>query len=321
MKLFLILVVIFSLCSHSVYGTNEDNSYTGITAGTFAAKYKDVIPKDGKLVHILVKVKGMPQSQESDERAKEIRFLQANVLKFVTFAGGLNTKSSILDNEFSTYVHPKVAELLEQHPNVISILILDTLSSGQIENENQNLVCKNNYQLIFKKHGNTPACVTLPTAKKLIQIGWARVSTDPNYENKIEVIFNSTINDSIEDINNSSNHEKTTLRLIPLRYHRFNEGQPIVFDGKLTSQSGKEISNATIIIKSDGPCPANHIIANGITDPHGKFWILTPTKIWDESDNMIKAHAEFNGSEKFSPSVSDIQIVVVYPIMGEKCNN
>lgn len=115
-------------------------------------------------------------------------------------------------------------------------------------------------------------------------------------------------------------HEKTDLKLHSMKHSSFNEGQPIVFEGKLTSQSGKKIVNATIFIKSDGSCPENHIIASGKTDSMGRFWILTSTKIWDKSDNMITTHAEFYGSKYYFPSVSDIQIVVVYPLKGDQCN-
>jgi hypothetical protein len=45
---------------------------------------------------------------------------------------------------------------------------------------------------------------------------------------------------------------------------------------------------------------------------------MTAARIWDEKDNLVKTHAEFAGSNKFLPSKSDAQILVVYPIRGEK---
>jgi hypothetical protein len=99
----------------------------------------------------------------------------------------------------------------------------------------------------------------------------------------------------------------------------FNEGQPIVFEGKLTDYLGNPITNAPILIRSDGPCPANHIIAQGITDKHGRYKIFTKTLLWDEQDGLITTFAEFPGSEIFEKSVSDSQLIVVYPVKGEKC--
>jgi hypothetical protein len=103
------------------------------------------------------------------------------------------------------------------------------------------------------------------------------------------------------------------------RQPRFNEGQPIVFEGKLTDYSGYPIAKVPILIKSDGPCPANQIIAQGITDNHGGYKIYTKAIIWDEHDGLITTFAEFPGTERYEKSVSDSQLVVVYPVKGEKC--
>ena len=119
----------------------------------------------------------------------------------------------------------------------------------------------------------------------------------------------------------SDGSEKTVLKFVRFEHRSFNGGGPIVFEGKLTSESGKPIKDAEILIKNDGPCPDDRVIASGMTDTHGRFWILTIAKIWDESDNLTWVHAEFSGTEKFSPSISDAQIIVVYPSHGEKCVN
>ena len=111
----------------------------------------------------------------------------------------------------------------------------------------------------------------------------------------------------------------TILAMVDLRHPRFNEGQPIVFEGKLTDYSGNPISYVPILIKSDGPCPANQIIAQGITDKHGRYKIPTKAILWDEHDGLITTFAEFPGSESFQQSVSDPQLVVVYSVKGEKC--
>ena len=119
----------------------------------------------------------------------------------------------------------------------------------------------------------------------------------------------------------NSQTERTILKLNDFRDFRFDGGQPIVFVGKLTSETGERIPSAKILIKSDAPCPKDGILASGFTDKYGKFWIYTITKTWNESDNVIKVHAEFEGNEKFEASISDKKSIVIYPSHGERCVN
>jgi len=112
---------------------------------------------------------------------------------------------------------------------------------------------------------------------------------------------------------------QTILAMADIMSPRFNEGQPIVFEGKLTDSLGNPISYVPILIRSDGPCPANQIIAQGITDKHGGYKFFTKALLWDERDGLITTFAEFPGNDSFEQSVSDNQLVVVYPIKGEKC--
>ena len=112
---------------------------------------------------------------------------------------------------------------------------------------------------------------------------------------------------------------QSILAMVDIKSPRFNEGQPIVFEGKLTDNFGSPISNATIVIQSDGPCPANHIIAQGITDKHGRYKIFTNALLWDEQDGLITTFAKFSGNDSFEESFSDSQLIVVYPVKGEKC--
>ncbi len=112
---------------------------------------------------------------------------------------------------------------------------------------------------------------------------------------------------------------QSILTMVDFRENRFNEGQPVVFQGKLTDYFGNPISNVPILIRSDGPCPSNQIIAQGITDKHGRYKIYTNTLLWNEKDGFITTFAEFPGTESFEQSVSDIQSIVVYPVKGEKC--
>ena len=72
--------------------------------------------------------------------------------------------------------------------------------------------------------------------------------------------------------------DKTITYLHKFEHASFNGGQNIVFQGKLTTEFGDRIPYATIIIKNDGPCPKNYVMAEGITDKHGRFWISTIAK-------------------------------------------
>ncbi len=121
-------------------------------------------------------------------------------------------------------------------------------------------------------------------------------------------------------ISKSSLREKTVLKIHQFRELKFSGGDPVVFSGKLTTESGQAVPDAKILIKNEGPCPDDGIIGDGITDKHGNFWILILTKVWDES-NTVKAHAEFDGNYEYLPSISSIQGFVVYPSHGEKCMN
>ena len=112
---------------------------------------------------------------------------------------------------------------------------------------------------------------------------------------------------------------QSILTMTGFRENRFNEGQPVVFGGKLTDYFGHPISQVPILIRSDGPCPSNQIIAQGITDKHGRYKIYTKTLLWNEKDGIITTFAEFPGTESFEQSVSDTQSVVVYAVKGEKC--
>jgi len=87
----------------------------------------------------------------------------------------------------------------------------------------------------------------------------------------------------------------------------------------LKTSSGEPIAKTEIIIKIDTPCPSDGIIAKGLTDKKGRYFIMTEALIWDEKDNMIKAHAEFLGNTEYSPSISRDQIIVIYPSHGKKC--
>ena len=152
------------------------SSVFGITASEFVHKYKDVIPDDGRLVSILVTVSGTPESQDPDKRAKEIRYLQSSVLKFVSFADGVNVRSDTWNNEFTAQVHPKVIELLEQRTDVISIVLLDELSptkQASYKTSSENISCKEGL-VLATKYDDSPVCVKSTSVNPLLQRGYLK---------------------------------------------------------------------------------------------------------------------------------------------------
>ena len=73
-------------------------------------------------------MRGEPVSQDPDNRAREIRFLQGYVLKFVHFSKATNVKSDTWNNEFTATVTTALAEVLERRGDVISVTVLGTIS-------------------------------------------------------------------------------------------------------------------------------------------------------------------------------------------------
>jgi len=119
----------------------------------------------------------------------------------------------------------------------------------------------------------------------------------------------------------SEQTELSKIRLHNMRSALVDGGQPIVFVGKLTNNSGEPIHNATVSIKNDQNCPDDQIVGTGITDKTGRFNVYTISKIWNEKDNLVRFHAEFNGDEKYLASSSNDIIYVIYPSHAQKCEN
>ena len=104
--------------------TNPD---TNFTSATFADTYRDIIIQvKGKQVDVLIKAVGEPVSEEPSKRAKEIRFMQAYILKFLKYAEATNTRSDLWDNQLTTQIHPVWIEPLEGRSDVISITEIDS---------------------------------------------------------------------------------------------------------------------------------------------------------------------------------------------------
>jgi len=96
----------------------------GYPASKFVADYGYEL-SEGQKIKVLVQVKGEPKSLEPAQRAKEIRYIQAAVLKFSIFAGATNVKSDTWNNEFTAIVTTSLAQVLEQRRDVIAVHVLE----------------------------------------------------------------------------------------------------------------------------------------------------------------------------------------------------
>lgn len=110
--------------------------------------------------------------------------------------------------------------------------------------------------------------------KRTIYFAWI----SPPKQNLIVVILLTTTLSLLLNTDLSISAQEPVKTILDL--HKFEEGifngrQTIIFQGKLLADSGERVSNTKIIIKNDGPCPNDNIIAEGITDKHGRFWIST----------------------------------------------
>jgi len=227
----------------------------------------------------------------------------------VDFEGNKQYILTLMDNIQSNSC-PNCRELL------LSSGIIETIvPQAIIVQEQNNHGCRKGLELIFKISDGSFGCVKPQTAKKLIERGWG-IKTLPSIRTIIP-----TFEDGFIQSPTQATGEHTRLTLSTPRSHLYNGGDPIVFAGTLWGSFSGRIPNAEIIIKNDGPCPEDHIIAKGITDQKGKYKIYESAKVWDASDNQIIVHAEFAGNEKFFPSISKTRNVIVYPSHGEWCEN
>lgn len=119
----------------------------------------------------------------------------------------------------------------------------------------------------------------------------------------------------------SDQSEPTEVKLHKMRTSFIDGGQPLVFVGKLTTDSGRPIHNATIIIKNNQSCPEDQIVGAGTTGKRGEFNIYTIPQVWNSKDNRITFHAEFSGNEKYSNSISENRTFVIFPTFAQICIN
>ena len=130
---------------------------------------------------------------------------------------------------------------------------------------------------------------------------------------KLDVANNLTLNKYFPPQGNV----KTTLKLN--RINAINSGSTIIFSGSLDSNSGFKIENAEILIKSNAGCPANGIIAEGLTNKNGKFLIKTISMVWNTDDMPMNIFAEFLGNDVYSSSSSRTYNVITNPGNGQNC--
>lgn len=97
----------------------------GLTASEFVSKYKDQFAH-GKQITVLVKVKGEPESSDPIKKAKEIRYLQGGILKFIHYAGAMNVVSDITKNQFTAMMTTTLANHIAIRYDIISVTIIDT---------------------------------------------------------------------------------------------------------------------------------------------------------------------------------------------------
>jgi len=101
------------------------NFASGFTVSEFVYKYQDQFSV-GQEIDVLVKVKGGSSTEDPAKRAREIRYIQSGVLKFVHFAGAKNVKSDTWYNEFTGTMTTSLAEHIATRSDVISVTILGT---------------------------------------------------------------------------------------------------------------------------------------------------------------------------------------------------
>ena len=167
----------------STIPSSKSNSDAAFTAATFADKYKDM-QFTGKRVSVVIKMAGESENSDPAKRAKEIRYLQSYVLKFLSFSNAVNVVSNQQKNEITAQMDIAWIPILEQRSDVMSVTILeDQKTSTEYLNklppkkqtsqgiEPGAVTCKEELVLIIK-HNGSPACVKPQTAEKLIQRGW-----------------------------------------------------------------------------------------------------------------------------------------------------
>jgi len=177
--------IIPSSDADSTIPSSKSNSDNAFTAATFAQKYKDVLSITGNRVSVVIKVVGESESTDPAKRAKEIRYLQSYVLKFLSFSNAVNVVSDQQKNEITAQMHTVWIPILEKRSDVISVTILEDVQKT-IQKDLDNLPpkkqqlhgrsideiqCKSDNVLMIKSSGE-PACMKLSSVEKLTKKDW-----------------------------------------------------------------------------------------------------------------------------------------------------
>jgi hypothetical protein len=181
-----ILSVIQFSDADSTTPSSKSNSDTAFTAATFADKYNDVL-FTGNRVNVVIKVTGESENPDHAKRAKEIRYLQSYVLKFLSFSNAVNVVSNPQENEITAQIDSAWIPILEQRGDVISVTVLD-VQKNNTENLDRlpplkqiksgialiDVKCNEGKYVVYKRDRMSAACVTQETENKLIfERGWA----------------------------------------------------------------------------------------------------------------------------------------------------
>ncbi len=111
----------------------------GYTASTFVKNYGKTL-EEGEKIKVLVKVVGEPQSQDPNFRPKEIRYMQASVLKFCHYAKATNVISDTWENQFTADVTVALAEVLSKRHDVISVQKIEDIKVNEDKKDCSNFV-------------------------------------------------------------------------------------------------------------------------------------------------------------------------------------
>ena len=172
----------------STIPSSKSNSDNAFTAATFAQQYKDELSAMGNRVSVVIKVAGDSENADPSKRAKEIRYLQSYILKFLSFSNAMNVISDQQRNEITAQMHTVWIPILEKRSDVISVTILEDVQKTTKEDLDKlppkkqqshgrsigEIQCKSNYVLMVKSNGD-PACVTSMSAKNLVLRGWGEI--------------------------------------------------------------------------------------------------------------------------------------------------
>ena len=102
----------------------KSNVDAAFTAATFVDKYKN-LELTGDRVSVTIKVKGESENIDPSKRAKEIRYLQSYVLKFLSFSKAVNVVSNQDTNEIVAQIDTAWIPILEQRSDVRYLSIND----------------------------------------------------------------------------------------------------------------------------------------------------------------------------------------------------